>query len=303
MHVHVLGSAAGGGVPQWNCACDNCEAARRGELRQRTGDALAVSADRRCWLLFNTSSDIRSQLAGCRYLAPRDARTSPIAAVFLTDANVDHCSGLLEFRQAASWQVYSTRAVRETLIADRAFAPFAAAPRRWDAIDDAPVTVAGLRVTAVAVPGSLPSFAGSGNVDGAACAYRIEGAGGDAVLYAPIFSETTEALARELDRCDAAFLDGTFYTDDEMPALHLSNRSARQMGHAPMDGPGGSIDAFSKTRCRHKFFTHLNNSNPVLDATTRAAERVCTAGFALAEDGMDLVFGRAGDWAERVAGP
>ena len=288
MQLHVLGSAAGGGVPQWNCGCSNCTAARDKRLPPRTQASLAASADGDAWVLFNATTDIRAQIEATPDLTPRGVRESPIRAVFLTDANIDHAAGLLDFRQAGPLAVYSTAVVRETLLANPMFAPFALLPRRWEAIDDGTVEACGLRVRALAMPGLLPSYAGASRVAGAATAYVIEDASGASALYAPIFLEVTPELARACDAADAVFFDGSFWSDDEMRALGMGTRSARDMGHAPIDGPGGSLETLRRARSTRKFYTHLNNSNPLLDPASAPSVALRAAGIETAQDATRL---------------
>ncbi len=288
MQLLVLGSAAGGGVPQWNCGCSNCAAAREMRLPHRTQASLAASADGRSWVLFNATTDVRRQIESHRALAPRGLRDTPIHAVFLTDANIDHCAGLLDFRQAGPLHVYSTSVVRDTLCANAMFAPFSTAPRTWEAVDGRGVTVAGLRITAIRVPGLMPAYSGGQPVEGAAAAFSIEDASGAKCVYAPVFLEVSEELARAADGADAAFFDGSFWTDDELGTLGLGTRTAREMGHAPIDGPGGSLAALRASTCARKFYTHVNNSNPLLDPSSAASAQLRAAGISLAQDGTDL---------------
>ncbi|HYK52428.1 MAG TPA: MBL fold metallo-hydrolase [Candidatus Eremiobacteraceae bacterium] len=297
MQLHVLGSAAGGGVPQWNCGCGNCTAAREHRLPQRTQASLAAAADGKAWVLFNVTTDIRSQLAADAALAPKSGRDTPretpIEAIFLTDANVDHCAGLLDFRQAGELHVYSTKVVRDTLLRNEIFAPFARAPRTWHVVGEAPTDVAGLRISAIPVSGLLPSYAGGAAVRGAACAYLVEGEKGARALYAPIFADVDEALAGAAARCDAAFFDGSFWSDDELIRLGLGTRTAAMMGHQPVGGRSGSLAALRTCPCPRRFFTHLNNSNPMLDPASDEADQVTDAGFEVAMDGavFELVGG------------
>lgn len=285
MQLHVLGSAAGGGVPQWNCACSNCTAARHERLPQRTQASIAASADGRTWVLFNATTDVRAQIERDPALAPRALRQSPIGAIFLTDANVDHTAGLLDFRQAGALRVYSTGVVRETLGANPMFRPFMLPPRSWDALATDEVVFAGLRIRAVPVPGLLPDYAGGARVDGAAAAFTIQDETGACVLYAPVFLETDARLEAEANRSDAVFFDGSFWTDDELITLALGSRTAREMGHAPIEGPGGSFDCLLRAGCPHKFYTHVNNSNPILDPSSAQALRLRGAGIQVAQDG------------------
>ncbi len=293
MQLHVLGSAAGGGVPQWNCACPQCTAARLGHRPFRTQASIAASADAKTWVLFNASTDIRAQIEAFAPLRPTAPRTSPIAAVFLTDANVDHVAGILDFRQAAAVCVFSTAAVRDVLLANPMFAPFARSPRSWTVLTGEEVEVAGLRVRAVAVPGLLPSFAGGASVDGAAVAYRVQDAAGAVALYAPIFLEMDGALERLADEAGVAFFDGSFWSDDELAAAGLGTRSARDMGHAPISGAGGSLEAVTRCRAARKVYTHVNKSKTVLDPDSPAARALISAGIEVAQDGETIDVGRS----------
>lgn len=284
MQLHVLGSAAGGGVPQWNCGCGNCTAVREHRLPQRTQASLAASADGKAWVLFNVTTDIRSQFAADPALAPRSARDTRVDAIFLTDANVDHCAGLLDFRQAGELHVYSTKVVRDTLLRNEIFAPFARTPRTWHVVSDEPIDVAGLRITAIPVGGLLPSYAGGAAVRGAATAFLAEDQRSARVLYAPIFADVDESLARAAAGCDAAFFDGSFWSDDELIKLGLGTRTAAMMGHQPVGGRSGSLETLRANPCPRRFFTHVNNTNPMLDPSSDEAKQVADAGFELATD-------------------
>ena len=295
MQLHVLGSAAGGGVPQWNCGCANCTAARAHRLPTRTQASLAATADATAWVLFNVTTDLRAQVARDAALAPPSGRATPIGAVFLTDANVDHCAGLLDLRQAGGLDVYSTRAVHDTLLRNEIFAPFARSPRSWTIVGTTPVDACGLRVSAVPVEGLLPSYAGGAAATGAACAYLIEDGGGAKALYAPIFSSLDAALLAAAADADIAFFDGSFWTDDEMVTLGLGRRTSSQMGHLPVGGPGGSLELLRTCRCPRRFYTHVNNTNPMLDPSTEQARLVVEAGIEIAHDGASFA-------VERVAG-
>lgn len=294
MQLHVLGSAAGGGVPQWNCGCGNCTAARAHRLPQRTQASLAASADGTAWVLFNVTTDFRAQIARDGALAPRAGRATPIEAIFFTDANVDHCAGLLDLRQAGELAIYSTSTVRDTLLRNEIFAPFARAPRIWNVIGASPVEVSGLRIASMPVPGLLPSYAGGAAASGATCAFVVE-CGGANVLYAPIFSSLDDALLGAADRADIAFFDGSFWTDDEMTALGLGTRTAGEMGHQPVGGPSGSLEALRDCACPRRLYTHVNNTNPMLDPERDEARRLAHAGIEIAADAATYDVGRRAD--------
>jgi len=261
--------------------------------------SIAVSADGDRWLLLNATTDVRRQLE----LLPRKpsalTRESPVTAVLLTDANIDHSGGLLEFRQNPVTRVFSSGPVRDALAgANPIFAPFARGDHRWSVFDgsvnDALVSDVDpdLRITAIDVPGRLPSFAGGAESRGAATAFVIEESkAGIRVLYAPVFLRPTEALVAAALRSDAVFLDGSFWSDDELPALQLGERTARQMGHAPIGGESGWLKTFGTANGAvrsHRYCTHVNNSNPVLDPHSEEARCLRDAGFTLPDDGTVL---------------
>lgn len=296
MIVRVLGTAAGGGVPQWNCGCANCAAARSGKIPRRLVASLAVSSGAGRWVLLNATVDICRQLELLEGSPPSGGRSSPIAAIFLTDANIDHVGGLLELRQAEDLRIFSATAVREMVAGtNRAFTRFADAPNSWatfplevdrgSTIDLSPIA---LRVRAIEVPGLAPSYASAGPAPGCTVAYVIEDDTEARLVYAPIFLEFTAVLARETAWADAAFFDGTFWTDDELPQLGLGGRRAREMGHAPIFGPGGSLGAVRTLMAQRRFYTHVNNSNPILDPDSQAAQALKDSGIEIAEEGMEL---------------
>jgi pyrroloquinoline quinone biosynthesis protein B len=305
MHIRVLGSAAGGGVPQWNCNCSNCRAARGTPQLRRLQASIAVSADGERWLIANATPDIRHQIALFEKFEPQSPRRSPVAAVVLTDANIDHAYGLLELRQAEKLSIYSTESIRDILLGGcAAFRPFAKPPNAWHIIGESPVHVndasglpVGLRIRAIPVGGLTPQYDGGREAAGATAGVLIND-GAHRLLYAPTAGAMTEALRRELALADAAFLDGTFWTEHEMTLQALGTRTARQMGHLPISGEGGSLPLVVGLGGRHRYYTHINNTNPVLDPTSEAARHVRDAGWAIAQDGQSFSLSKeAGDAA------
>jgi pyrroloquinoline quinone biosynthesis protein B len=291
--VRVLGSAAGGGVPQWNCGCAYCTAARRGDAPRRSQSSLAVSPDGECWWLVNISPDVAAQIEAFAPLQPRALRGSPIAGILITDANVDHLGGLAVVRQThpAGFAVYSSDAVKRIATAQTAFAAFDEPPHRWQSVEE-PFTLAdgALRVTPIPVPGLTPGYAGRERTRGAVLAYRIEEpARGTSVLFAPVFAAIDEALAAAIANADVAFLDGSFWSDDEMENAGLDIKHARSLGHLPIGGDDGSLATIKGLRNR-RIYTHVNNSNPLLDPTSAPSRALCEAGAELAFDGMELRF-------------
>jgi pyrroloquinoline quinone biosynthesis protein B len=306
--IRVLGSAAGGGVPQWNCRCANCESARAGNIPARMQASIAVSVDGSEWLLVNATTDVRRQLEELPPPPISALRSTPVSAVLLTDANIDHAAGLLELRQAQSLQIFSSAVVRDTLVGGNStFGLLAQNGRTWSVFEadeklaDLPVVIPGLRVMAIDVPGLLPKYAGSSELPGAATAFmfeeRIARRLFTRLLYAPIFLRASQALLAATDECEALFLDGSFWTDDELVSLGLGTRSAREMGHAPMSGDDGWLQAMAGRAAAadaRRYCTHVNNSNPVLDPRSPAARALREASFSIAVDGMEIVLDGGG---------
>jgi pyrroloquinoline quinone biosynthesis protein B len=297
--VRVLGSAAGGGVPQWNCACVNCKGARAGRLPRRTESSVAISFDAERWLLLNCSPDIATQIEAFAPLQPKSPRGTPIAGMLLTDANVDHLGGLAVLRQAGSHRfvLRSSAAVRAIATAQPAFAPFAAPPHRWlelaldapaDAVDADDLVGNELTVRAIPVPGTTPGYDGRQTLRGAVVAYEIGGASdGRTMLFAPVFGGIDAVLHDAIARATVSFLDGSFYSDDELVRLGMMPKRARALGHLPVGGTDGTLAQLRGVRTR-VIFTHLNNSNPMLDPHSEAALAVREFGGEIAYDGMEI---------------
>jgi pyrroloquinoline quinone biosynthesis protein B len=300
--LRVLGSAAGGGVPQWNCACTNCTAVREGRAPRRTQSGAAIGSESGgAWTLLNCSPDIALQIEEFAPLQPRPhgegQRDTPIAGVLITDANVDHIGGLAVMRQDGShrFTVRSSESVRDLATLQPAFAPFAAPPHRWlcdrhcaPASDEDPIGNL-FDVRAFPVPGRMPGYAGRMQSEGAVLAYDIcDRRSGGRLLFAPVYEAIDDALFAAIARADVALLDGSFYANDEMRAAGLMNKSARDLGHLPVGDSDGTLDRLEGIRTR-VIFTHLNNSNPMLDQTSEAAQRISERGFEIAHDGLEVV--------------
>jgi pyrroloquinoline quinone biosynthesis protein B len=293
MIVRVLGSAAGGGVPQWNCACPHCDAARAGRAPRRSSSGFAISGDGERWWLVNVSPDIAQQIEAFPPLQPRSGRGTPIAGMLLTDANVDHVGGFAVLRQAGNhaFTVYSSDAIREIALTQPASAPFAREPHAWHTIPLGQSVALDGRLEARAVPvaGLTPGYAGRRAIPGAVVAYHVRDRETAAnVLFAPVFAGVTPALVAAAENADAAFFDGSFWSDAELGAVGVE-KAARSLGHLHVGGDDGSLAAFARLpRRARRFFAHLNNTNPLLDPASAAAQMMADAGFALAEDGLEL---------------
>jgi len=265
----------------------------------RTQSSFALSADGDVWYLVNVSPDVAMQIEAFAPLQPRKTRGTPIAGFFATDANVDHLGGLAVVRQQGEHRfvVRSSAAVRDVALRQPAFAPFTQPPHLWRALADGeacaaefegdPVATA-LDVRALFVPGLTPGYDGRRTAPGAVVAFDVRDMRtGGRVVFAPVFSGTNAALIEALSGADAVFLDGSFFSDDEMPALGLSEKCARALGHQPVGGEDGTLAAIAGLGNR-RVFAHLNNSNPMLDPDSPAALAVAETGAEVAYDGMEL---------------
>src|SRR5262245_7422090 len=307
MQIKVLGSAAGGGLPQVNCNCRNCAAVRRGDsgLRPRTQSSLAVSRDGNAWALFNASPDLRQQVAATPELAPHisaGVRSSPIKAVVLTNGDVDHVAGLLSLREGVSFTLYASERVLGALLAnslfdvlDRRLVPRIplpiGEPTEIGPFDPPP----GLTIEAFAVPGKVPLYledpgAGRdlGTREGDTIGLEIsDPASGAAFFYIPACAAVDKELAERLNGAALVLFDGTLYSDDEMIAQGLSTKTGKRMGHISMSGSDGSLAAFRSLEVKRRIFVHINNSNPVLRPDSPERAEVERAGWEVAFDGRE----------------
>lgn len=294
MLVRVLGSAAGGGVPQWNCGCEYCVAAVCDPALARTGCSVAVSADGSRWTVLNAAAELPGQLAAFPALRPRSGtRETPFAQLMLTDAELDHTLGLLVLRQAAALTVATTPTVRSLLddMLGLLGGYLTVAWREITAGIDFPLDPSrptGLHARAIPVSsGKPPAYAGADRVPAdAAVALRVSDPHGGTLVYAPCVPALTGTL---LDACRAAsliFLDGTFFSDDEL-VRSGKPRTARQLGHLPVGGPDGSLAQLEPAIRARVVYTHLNNTNPLLAGNSAASEQVRNAGAAVAVDGAE----------------
>lgn len=297
LRILVLGSAAGGGFPQWNCACPNCRLAWDGDPRvqPRSQSSLAVSADGADWLLLNASPDIRQQVARSPELQPRGAgRHSPIRAVILTNGDVDHVAGLLSLRERQALQVHASRSILEALDANPVFGVLdrAVVSLREAAPGRAFEPLPGLTVMAFPVPGKVPLYREGPTVEigiesGETIGLEIRAAGRRA-LYVPGCAAVTPALLARAAGADVLFFDGTCFTDDEMVRLRLSEKTSNRMGHLAMSGPGGSMAALAAAGVGRKIYVHINNTNPVLVDGSPERQAVEAQGWDIGWDGLQI---------------
>jgi pyrroloquinoline quinone biosynthesis protein B len=293
----ILGSAAGGGVPQWNCRCFVCELARAddGRVTPRTQSSIAVTADGEHWLLVNASPDLRQQIGATPDLHPKHGnRHSPIAAVLLTNGDVDHVTGLLTLRESQPFKLYATDTTRESVDANRIFsvANPAFVPRLPVLMDEPFEPVPGLTVRMFAVPGKVPLWLEDENLtigDATETTVGLEiAAEGRRLFYIPGCAAVTDAVKQRIAGADALLFDGTMWTDEEMVEAGLGQKTARRMGHVPMAGPGGSIEALAGIPIGRRIFVHINNTNPVLVTGTSQREDAEASGWEIGYDGMDI---------------
>ena len=307
MIVKILGSAAGGGFPQWNCACAQCAAVRAGAPGHlaRTQASVAVSADGANWLLLNASPDLRAQIAATPALWPRangPRRASPIKAVALANADVDAVAGLLSLREGQAFALYASDRVLQTLQANLIFDVLTpGAVTRAALPPGVPTAVTGagedigLDIEAFAVPGKVPLYleregeAGFGTATGDTIGFRVfERASGKALFFIPACARLDEPLARRLENAGLVLFDGTLWREDEMIGQGLTPKTGARMGHMVMGGADGSIAAFASLGVKTKVFIHVNNSNPVLNAFSPERAEATRAGWIIGEDGMEF---------------
>jgi pyrroloquinoline quinone biosynthesis protein B len=294
----VLGSGAGGGVPQWNCACDNCGLARAGDARvaRRTQDSIAVTLRGERWLLINASPDITVQLQQFAPLHPRGPRDTPISAVALTNGDLDHVVGLLSLRESQPFAVLATEPVRAGLV-DRnvvlrtlARTPDQVAWRTMRLGREVILDDVGVGVTALAAPGKLPVHL-VGLVEPSPednVALRIRDLSSDRILVVATAVGSLDGVESLLASADAIFFDGTFWTEDELITLGLGKARARDMAHVPIGGPEGSLARLGGLKGR-RIFTHINNTNPVLREGSSERALVVQARWEVAHDGLEVV--------------
>lgn len=300
MKLLVLGSAAGGGFPQWNCNCRNCDGVRRGSIRAwpRTQSSIAVSVNGHDWVLFNASPDILTQIRANACLQPaRAVRDTGIAGVVLMDAQIDHTTGLFMLREGKPLDVWCTRQVHEDLTTGNpvfnVLSHFCTV--RWHALQVEPPTaftvpaVAGLRFTPVPLASKAPPYSPHRHEAHAGDNIGVlieDAASGKKVFYAPGFGAMQPHLEPYLADADCLLLDGTFWTDDEMIRLGLSRNTARAIGHLPQSGPGGMLELLARFDKPRKILIHINNTNPILDEDAPERATLQRAGVELAWDGM-----------------
>ncbi|MGK6311428.1 pyrroloquinoline quinone biosynthesis protein PqqB [Neorhizobium sp. DT-125] len=310
MRLKVLGSAAGGGFPQWNCNYRLSRSARKGEdgFRPRTQSSLGVSADGKDWILFNASPDIREQIAATAELQPRDdgpLRASPIQAVVLTNADVDHIAGLLSLRERHRFVIYATARVLGVLAENSIFNVLdRELVERRELLLNVPTPIAdwqgrptSIVVEAFPVPGKVALFLedagkaeeGFGTREGDTVGVRILQEGRDpSVLYVPGCAAVDADLKERIAAAACLLFDGTVYTDDEMPGAGVGTKTGRRMGHLHIAGPDGSMALLADVAPARRIYVHINNTNPILGENSPETAAVRAGGWEIGYDGMEI---------------
>jgi len=309
MRVKILGSAAGGGFPQWNCGCAHCGAVRagtfQGTARTQTQVAISAGVDARFWFLLGASPDLRAQIEAAPELHPREGvRQSPIAGAVLANADLDHVLGLLLLRELQPLRVYATNSIRRILTEDNSmFAMLQRVPGQvaWTAFKPGatfPVINAagedsGLHCRAVSLGAHYPAYVserrqGELASGEASLGLIVESPTGKRLAYMPAVPQIDDALLKEFESADVLLFDGTFWSDDELIRVQGSGKTARQMGHVPVSSAYGSLNVLAGLRRPRKIFIHINNTNPMLNEAGPEYREVRAAAWEIAEDGWEF---------------
>ena len=303
MQVKILGSAAGGAFPQWNCACANCRAVRAGAFhgKPRAQTQLALSDDCLRWFLLGASPDLRAQIEASPELHPLQGRHSPIAGIALANADLDHVLGLLLLRELQPLRVHTTASVRRILREDNSmFGMLQRTPdqAKWTDFEsgkefslcDAQGEDSGLRCRAWSLSAHYPSYVTEERKSQlspgeASLGFFINSNSGSRLAYMPAVPQVDDALLAEFDACDVLLFDGTFWSDDELIRVQGGGQTAHQMGHIPVETTLVKLAALRRPR---KIFLHINNTNPMLDESSTQHRQARDAGWEVAEDGWQF---------------
>lgn len=302
MHIHLLGTGAGGGFPQWNCNCNNCKRLRNGQIKSspRTQSSITVSADGVNWVLFNASPDIRAQLEAFPPMQPaRSVRDTGICAIVLSDAQIDHTTGLVILREHNKpWDVYCTAAVQGDLTTGYPLFNILGHFRgvTWHEIktDQSTFTIPqaeGLRFTAVPLKSEAPPFSPHrhNTVPGDNVGFRIEDLNtGKNLFYAPGLGVVENHVVNYMENADCVLVDGTVWTNNEMSNEGISDKLASEMGHLDQSSENGIMNMLKPLKKPRKILIHINNTNPILDEESPERAILDKAGIEVSYDGMDI---------------
>jgi pyrroloquinoline quinone biosynthesis protein B len=291
----VLGSAAGGAFPQWNCRCPVCELAWRGDprVRSRTQASIAVSSGDGRWTLLNASPDLGQQIRATPQLHPKSGmRGSPIDAVALTGGEIDQITGLLSLRESTRFTLYATPSSHAAVAANAMFSAMGAMTRRAVNPGERFTLAGNIEASMFMVPGKLPLYLeGDAPEIGAETAANVGielAQEGKRLVFVPGAAAVSPSMRERFARADVIFFDGTLFTDDEMQRSHTGVKTGRRMGHMPIDGGGGALQALDGVNAR-RIFVHINNTNPILVDGSPERAKVEAAGWHVAYDGMEIV--------------
>lgn len=312
MRVRILGSAAGGAFPQWNCACPNCQGARAGSFpgKSRTQTQIAITADGSAWFLVGASPDLRAQIEATPQLHPRSiagektVRQSPIAGAVLLNADIDHVLGLLLLRELQPLRLHASQSVCRILTEDNSmFAMLQRVPGQLTWSTFKPETTfplldpsgnnSGLRCRAISLGTHFPPYVTAQRrsqlaAGEASLGLIVESPSGKRLAYMSAVPQITADLLKEFASADVLMFDGTFWSDDELIRTQGSGQTAHQMGHVPVSSPQGSLARLAELRRPRKIYVHINNTNPMLNEAGQEYREVRAAGWELAEDGWQF---------------
>ncbi|RNF34865.1 pyrroloquinoline quinone biosynthesis protein PqqB [Paracoccus methylarcula] len=291
MKIIILGAAAGGGLPQWNCGCDNCDAARAGRIPALTQSSVAVSANGQDWAILNASPDIRMQLAATPALHPTGPRRMPLRSVLVTNGDIDHVAGLLTLRESQPFDLFATSAIHEALAANPMLSALRTdlVPRRTVSLGQTVELAPGLTATLFAVPGKVPLYQEGEVVETGLVGETTVGvelqAGGRRALYIPGCATIPEWLKIRISGADLLMFDGTLWADDEMIRMGLGQKTGRRMGHMPVSE---TMTGLADTPIARRIFVHMNNSNPLSDPSSPQTAQAEARGWQIGRDGMEI---------------
>jgi pyrroloquinoline quinone biosynthesis protein B len=297
MRIVILGSAAGGGSPQWNCRCQVCALAWSGDprVRRRTQTGLGVSVDGMTWSLFDCSPDIREQISSVPLLQPRDGvRDSPVRDIVLTGGDVDHVGGLLSLREGHRFSIHATARIHGILAANPIFDVLDHRVVRREPVGaGTPLMLAsGVEIRLFEVPGKVPLYLEDDSVPANArseATVGIEASAGDKrFFYVPGCAEIDSDVAARLTDANLVFFDGTLWRDDEMIVTGTGTKTGRRMGHIPVGGPDGSLAKLTALGVKRLIYIHVNNTNPMLIEGSPEHAAVSAAGGEVGHDGQEI---------------
>jgi pyrroloquinoline quinone biosynthesis protein B len=298
MVIEILGSAAGGGVPQWNCACRQCEAARSGLIATRTQCSVAITADQRRWVLVNASPDLRSQLVRFGTSPPTGTRLSPIEAILLSDADLDHILGLFLLREdELPVPIHASSAIKEAIekglriteiLSHYCGLQWVTSPTHFEPLLCRAGTEIGLEYRAIEIKGPGPRYCRDEQRSCRLCYLIRESATGKTVLIAPAVARFEPQLLAALDQADAIFFDGTFWSDEDFQTSGIGNFHMTELLQSHLPILSGSLERLAAQPAEHKVYLHINNTNPILWNSGPERRRLDASGIEVAADGRRI---------------